>query len=51
VDSDQGEHYYEYEEHAYDIHEEHMYEHVEHKLQYMPARPANTSTLQLQDQH
>jgi hypothetical protein len=51
LDSDQGEHYYEYEEHAYDIHVEHMYEHDEHKPQYMPTRPANTSILQLQDQH
>ena len=31
LDTDQGEHYYEYGEHAYDIHVKHEYEHAEYE--------------------
>jgi len=46
LDDDQGDHYYEYEELAYDIHVEH-----EHESPYMPTEPADTSVLQWQDRH
>jgi len=31
LDDDRGEHYYEHEEHAYDINVEHEYEHAKHE--------------------